>query len=68
MTALNCVITSTTRLAELPLGPFRTKCLVQGLVRAVDTQQCDTLAWIVPRLPMEYALFTDKLLCLQLPT
>ncbi|CBN80462.1 conserved unknown protein [Ectocarpus siliculosus] len=67
-TALNCIISSTTRLAELPIGPFRTKCLIQGLVRAVDTQQCDTLAWIVPRLPIEYALFTDKLSCAVIET
>ena len=62
-TALNCVITSTERLAELPPGPFRTKCFVRGLVHAVDTRQWDQVEWIVPRLPAEYALYSDKLTC-----
>lgn len=60
-TASNCVITSTARLEELPIGTFRTKCFVRGLVCAVNTQQWDTVEWIVPRLPSEYALYTDKL-------
>ncbi|CAN0082364.1 unnamed protein product [Sphacelaria rigidula] len=60
-TALSCVTTSTARLAELPTGPFRTKCLIQGLVHAVDAQEWDIVQWIVPRLPKKYALYTDKL-------
>lgn len=60
-TVSNCVITSTPRLAELQVGPFRTKCFVQGLVCAVNMQQWDIVEWIVPRLPTKYALFTDKL-------
>ena len=67
-TVSNCVITSTARLAELPVGPFQTKCFVQGLVCAVDTQQWATVQWIVPRLPTEYALFTDKLTSVILET
>ena len=53
---LKCVIISTARLEELSIGPLQTKCLIKGLVCAVDTKQWATVEWIVPRLPTEYSL------------
>ena len=56
-----CVYTSTARLSELVPGDFRTRCLVRGLVYAVDARKWDQVEWIVLRLPNDYALYSDKL-------
>lgn len=60
-TSLNCAASSPSRLGEVPEGAFRTKCFVRGLVRAADAQEWGTVEWIVPRLPEEFAMFTDNL-------
>lgn len=60
-TALACVVTSVKRMEGLPPGPFRTKCLIHGLARAVDNAESATIRWIVTRLPKQYALYSDQL-------
>ena len=56
-----CVIASPSRLAELPPGGFRTRCLIRGLVRAVDTEEWGHVQWIVSRLPSDHTLYSDNL-------
>lgn len=56
-----CVIASPSRFAELPLGAFRTRCLIRGLVRSVEKQEWDHVQWIVSQLPSDHALHSDKL-------
>lgn len=60
-TRVACIITSTQRLGELPPGQFRTSCFVRGLVYAVDSQKWEQVEWIVQRLPVDYALYSDRL-------
>lgn len=61
MTHAACVATSVARLDELCPGPSRTACLVRGSVYAVEKRKWEQVEWIVPRLPTEFALYSDKL-------
>lgn len=56
-----CVIASPSRFAELPLGAFRTRCLIRGLVRAIEEDEWDLVKWIVSQLPSDHALYSDNL-------
>lgn len=61
-TCASCVYNSISRMEELPLGGFRTNCLIRALVHAVDTNKWDQVNWVVLHLPREYSLYTDNLL------
>ena len=56
-----CVIASPSRFAELPPGAFRTRCLIRGLVRALEKEEWDRVEWIVSQLPSDHALHSDNL-------
>lgn len=61
-TCSSCASSSISRLQELSPGEFKTNCLIQALVRGIDTNEWGQVNWVVPRLPPDYSLYSDKLL------
>ncbi|CAM9693055.1 unnamed protein product [Pylaiella littoralis] len=67
-TVMGIVITSTARLAEVPLGDFRTRCFIHGLVWAIDRKLWAQVSWIVDHLPDTHRLYSDNLIARILET